>query len=146
MSLHGWPSLVFVLCLLMMRRGIAAALLGLILFHFAHLMATYLCGWRLWTVPMLDYAWPVSCLALLLVGKRPLLLVVVMSALALMHVLDEWPTAVTPGVAFVTELGFGLATAVLLLAVSVLIWLMKKLGGKKRRSRGDRLSLGGMWR
>ena len=146
MSIQGWPSLVFVICLLMMRRGIMAALIGLLLFHFAHLMASYLCGWRLWVVPMLDYAWPVCCLALLLVGKRPLLLVTVLSALAFMHVLDEWPTAVTPGVALAAEFGFGLATAVLLLIVSFLIWLLEKLRGKKRGSRGDRLSLGGMWR
>jgi hypothetical protein len=146
MSIQGWPSLVFVICLLMMRRGIMAALIGLLLFHFAHLMASYLCGWRLWVVPMLDYAWPVCCLALLLVGKRPLLLVTVLSALAFMHVLDEWPTAVTPGVALAAEFGFGLATAVLLLIVSFLIWLLEKLRGKKRGSRGDSLSLGGMWR
>ena len=146
MSLQGWPSLGFVLCVLMMRRGLLGALGVLLLFHVAHLMACYLCGWRLWVVPMLDYAWPVSCLALLVVGKRSLLLTLVVTALALMHVLDEWPTAVTPGVALMTELGFALGTMALLLAVSCLLWLTQKFGRKKRRRGGDRLSLGGMWR
>ena len=145
-SLQGWPALGFVLCVMLMRRGLLGALGVLLLFHLAHLLACYLCGWRLWVLPMLDYAWPLSCLALLLVGKRPLAMVLVVTVLALMHVLDEWPTAVTPGVALVMELGFALGTIGLLLTVSFVLWLVKQLQGKKRRGGGNRLSLGGMWR
>ncbi len=106
-------------------------LLALAVFHLVHLASTFACSLRHTVVPQPPWLWPALCVALALPlprARHALSSALIVSVLALPHVLNEWPTATEPRITCLMEAALAVSHLALLLPVLLIrgLWTAKK--------------------
>jgi len=126
---HAWFVLLVSVCTRKPIQALAA-------FHIIHLAAAFACSIHQTVLPQAVWMWPLSCLALLVLpamkGGHLILGGLILSALALLHVLNEWPTAAEPRIVILMEMVLFVSHLILVLPLLVLLslWKTKKAAAR----------------
>ena len=124
-SLTGWSHFVFLMALAVGASSFRNGMLLLATFHLVHLISTYGCAINNTVVPQPFWLWPLLSLAWFACRGRPWTVsIAVVSVLAVLHSLNEWPHAATPPVIAALETGFALAQFI---AFVPLAWIVSRL-------------------
>lgn len=120
LAAHVWFIFLMAFCT---SRSVFA-LAGLGLYHGVHLLAAFAFSVNQTVLPQPDWVWPGACSLLLVLpflkSRRVALGIAVLMMLAVLHVLNEWPTAVEPRIQLLMEgthaaLHFGMVLPLLLI-------------------------------
>jgi len=121
-----------VVFILMLGLCTKRPLLGLAVFHLLHLLGAFACSAQQTVLPQPLWFWPALCAALglpLIRSRHAAALTgLVMTVLAIAHVLNEWPTATEPRITCLMEAVLSLSHLTLLLPVLLVrhFWAAKK--------------------